>query len=44
VVLLLLPVLVWMRGARWETRAVQAASGAVAVMGFLWFVERLFFV
>jgi hypothetical protein len=44
VVLLLLPVLVWMRGARWETRAVQAASGLVAALGFVWFVERLFLV
>ena len=42
VVALLVPVLVWMRGARWERRTVQAASGAVALMGFIWLMERLF--
>jgi hydrogenase/urease accessory protein HupE len=42
VVALLLPVFVWMRGARWEQRTVQAASGAVALMGFIWFMERVF--
>ena len=42
VVALLLPVLVWMRGARWEKRTVQAASGAVALTGIIWFMERLF--
>jgi len=42
VVALLLPVLMWMRGARWERRAVRAASGAVALMGFVWFMERVF--
>lgn len=42
VVALLLPILVWMRGSRWERRAVQTASGAVALLGFIWFVERLF--
>ena len=44
VVALLLPILVWMRGLRWERRAVQTASGAVALLGFIWFVERLFLV
>ena len=44
VVALLLPILVWMRGLRWERRAVQTASGAVALLGFIWFVERLFWV
>jgi hydrogenase/urease accessory protein HupE len=42
VVALLLPILVWMRGARWERRAVRAASCAVALLGFVWFIERLF--
>ena len=44
VVALLLPILVWMRGSRWERRAVQTASGAVALLGFIWFFERLFLV
>ena len=44
VVALLLPILVWMRGSRWERRAVQTASCAVAQLGFIWFVERLFLV
>jgi hypothetical protein len=42
VVALLLPVLIWMRGAHWERRTVQTASGAVALMGFIWFMERVF--
>ena len=42
VVALLLPILVWMRGARWERRTVQTASGAVALLGFVWLVERVF--
>ncbi len=41
-VALLLPILGWMRGARWERRTVQATSGAIAVMGFIWLMERLF--
>ena len=44
VVALLLPILVWMRGSRWERRGVQTASCAVALLGFIWFVERLFLV
>src|SRR5439155_12025146 len=32
VVALLLPILVWMRGSRWERHAVQTASGAVALL------------
>src|SRR4030095_10544364 len=44
VVALLLPILVWIQASRWERRAVQAASTAVALVGFVWFVERLFFV
>jgi HupE / UreJ protein len=42
VVALLLPILVWMRGSRWEQRTVQTASCAVALLGFIWLVERLF--
>ncbi len=44
VVLCLLPLLVWMRGATWEPRAVRAASLGVAVVGLAWFVQRLFLV
>ena len=44
VVLFLLPLLVWMRGATWEPRAVRAASLGVAVVGLAWFVQRLFLV
>lgn len=44
VVALLLPILVWLRGSSWERRAVRTASCAVALLGFIWFVERLFFV
>lgn len=44
VVTVLLPILVWMRASRWERRAVQTASSVVAVLGFVWFVERLLFV
>jgi hypothetical protein len=44
VIAVLLPVLIWMRGASWERRTVQAASGAVAVMGFIWLMERVFLV
>ena len=44
VVALLLPILVWLRGSSWERRAVRTASCAVALLGLIWFVERLFFV
>ena len=44
VVILLLPVLLWMRGKSWEPRAVRAASLGVAAFGFAWLVERLFLV
>ena len=37
-----LPLLIWMRGARWEQRAVRTASGAVAVVAFIWFMQRAF--
>jgi hypothetical protein len=42
VVLVLLPLLVWMRGAAWEPRLVRAASLAVAAAGLVWLVERAF--
>lgn len=42
VVGLLLPLLVWMRGWVWEPRVVRTASLVVALVGFAWFVERLF--
>lgn len=41
VVVLLLPLLLRMRGSAWEPRTVQAASLAVAAVGFAWLVERL---
>jgi hydrogenase/urease accessory protein HupE len=44
VVVCLLPLLVWMRGSEWERPAVQAASLGVALLGFVWFVERIFLV
>jgi hypothetical protein len=43
VVLGVLPVLVWMRGAAWEPRVVRVASLALGAIGFAWFVERTFF-
>ncbi len=42
VVVLLLPLLLWMRGSVWEPRTVQAASLVVAVVGCAWLIERLF--
>jgi hypothetical protein len=42
VVACLLPILVWMRGRTWETPAVRTASLGVALVGLIWFVERLF--
>ncbi len=42
VVGLLLPFLLWMRGAAWEGRLVRTASLAVALAGGAWLVERLF--
>jgi hydrogenase/urease accessory protein HupE len=44
VVVCLLPVLVWMRGSAWERPAVRAASLGVALLGLVWFVERIFLV
>jgi hypothetical protein len=42
-VLLLLPVLLWMRGRKWQPAAVRVASLGVAVVGVGWLVQRLFF-
>ena len=42
VVVLLLPLLLWMRGSVWEPRVVRAASLAVAAIGGAWLIERLF--
>ena len=41
VVVLLLPMLLWMRGSAWEPRIVRAASLGVAAFGLVWLVERL---
>lgn len=41
VVVLLLPLLLWMRGSAWEQRIVRAASLGVAAFGLVWLVERL---
>ena len=43
VVVLLLPLLLWMRGKPWEPRVVRAASLGVAAVGLAWLVARLFF-
>lgn len=42
IVLLCLPLLLRMRGAAWEPPVVRAASLAVALVGVVWVVERLF--
>jgi hydrogenase/urease accessory protein HupE len=42
VVAAVLPVLIWLRRASWEPRAVRAASVCLAVAGSVWFVQRLF--
>ncbi len=42
VVALLVPLLAWMRQWPWEPRMVRVASLAVAAIGLVWFVERLF--
>ncbi len=42
VVVLLLPLLLWMRGSVWEPRMLRAASLVVAVVGCAWLIERLF--
>ena len=41
VVLVLLPVIAWMRGKPWERTVVRTASLAVAALGLVWLVERL---
>jgi hydrogenase/urease accessory protein HupE len=43
VVMLLLPLLLWMRGRSWEPRVVRAASIGVAAVGLAWLVQRVFF-
>ena len=43
VVMLLLPLLLWMRGRSWEPRVVRAASIGVAAIGLAWLVQRVFF-
>ena len=43
VVVLLLPLLLWMRGKPWEPRVVRVASLGVAAVGLAWLVARLFF-
>jgi len=43
VVMLLLPLLLWMRGRSWEPRLVRAASIGVAAIGLAWLVQRVFF-
>jgi hydrogenase/urease accessory protein HupE len=43
VVVLLLPLLLWMRGKSWEPQVVRAASLGVAAVGLAWLVARLFF-
>jgi hypothetical protein len=42
VVAAVLPVLVCLRRASWEPRAVRAASVCLAVVGSVWLVQRLF--
>jgi len=41
-VLLAVPLLIWLRGFRWEARAVVAMSVAVLVVGLALFVDRVF--
>jgi hydrogenase/urease accessory protein HupE len=41
VVVILLPLLVWMRRSTWEPRLTRVASLAVAVIGIAWLVQRL---
>jgi hydrogenase/urease accessory protein HupE len=43
VVVLLLPLLLWMRGKPWEPRIVRTASLGVAAVGLAWLVARVFF-
>ena len=43
-VLVVLPLLIWIRVSIWEPRLVRTASLAVALVGAAWFVQRLFFV
>jgi len=43
VVVVVLPLLVWLQRTRWEPRVVKAASMGLAVVGSIWFVQRIFF-
>jgi len=43
VIALTIPIALWVREAPWEARAARAASLAVAVVGTVWLVERVFF-
>ncbi len=42
VVVAVLPFLTWLQRTRWEPRVVRAASMCLAVVGSVWFVQRLF--
>ena len=43
VIALTIPIALWARGASWQARAARATSLAVALVGTVWLVERLFF-
>jgi hydrogenase/urease accessory protein HupE len=43
VVVMVLPLLVWLQRTRWEPRVVRASSMGLAVVGSIWFVQRVFF-
>jgi hypothetical protein len=42
VIALTIPIALWARGASWHVRAARTASLAVALVGTVWLVERLF--
>jgi hydrogenase/urease accessory protein HupE len=41
VVVAVLPFLIWLQRTRWEPRVVRSASMCLAVVGSVWFVQRL---
>jgi hypothetical protein len=43
VVLMIVPVLLWLRRTQWEPRAVTAISALILVFGLALFGERVFF-